>query len=127
MSYLGYPYQIKQASPVIDVEFDGDFIRVPEGTTTQRNNNIPIPLSGMFRFNSTENSFEGYNGEEWGSIGGVGRIDFVLADGVTESSFNTGVFPLYSETGVFTPICLLNKNVPFVLADGTVTHLRVKG
>lgn len=122
MSYLGYPFQIKQVS---NIELEGDYIKIPQGTTTQRDNNIPIPESGMFRFNSTENSFEGYNGTEWGNISGAGSIDLVSADGLTTLSLSTGTFPFYSEAGEFTPICLLDGNVPFVLADGTVTYLKV--
>lgn len=37
-----------------------------KGTTAQR----PTPVSGMLRFNTTDNKFEGYNGSAWGSIGG---------------------------------------------------------
>lgn len=37
-----------------------------KGTTAQR----PTPVSGMLRFNTTDNKFEGYNGTAWGSIGG---------------------------------------------------------
>jgi len=41
-------------------------ITVPVGTTGQR----PSPTSGMIRYNTTENSFEGYAAGAWGSIGG---------------------------------------------------------
>ena len=41
-------------------------ITVPVGTTGQR----PSPTSGMIRYNTTENSFEGYAAGQWGSIGG---------------------------------------------------------
>ena len=40
---------------------------VPVGTTAQRDG---TPTAGYFRFNSTTNSFEGYNGSTWGSVGG---------------------------------------------------------
>ena len=40
---------------------------IPVGTTAQRDGS---PATGMFRFNSTTSGFEGYNGSEWGSIGG---------------------------------------------------------
>ncbi len=39
---------------------------VPNGTTGQR----PSPSAGMIRFNSTTQTFEGYNGSSWGAIGG---------------------------------------------------------
>lgn len=41
-------------------------IRVPNGTTGQR----PSPTAGMIRYNTTENTFEGYAAGAWGSIGG---------------------------------------------------------
>lgn len=40
---------------------------IPTGTTAQRDGS---PATGMFRFNSTTSSFEGYNGSAWGSVGG---------------------------------------------------------
>ena len=40
---------------------------VASGTTAQRDGS---PSAGMLRFNSTDTSFEGYNGSAWGSIGG---------------------------------------------------------
>ena len=40
---------------------------LPSGTTAQRTGS---PATGALRFNSTDTSFEGYNGTEWGSIGG---------------------------------------------------------
>lgn len=41
---------------------------LPKGTTAQR----PTPTSGMFRFNTSTNQFEGYNGSAWGAVGGAG-------------------------------------------------------
>lgn len=40
---------------------------MPAGTTAQRTGS---PIAGALRFNSTDVSFEGYDGTEWGSIGG---------------------------------------------------------
>lgn len=40
---------------------------LPVGTTAQRSGS---PNSGMIRFNSELTTFEGYNGTEWGAIGG---------------------------------------------------------
>ena len=42
---------------------------IPVGTTGERDGS---PATGMFRFNSTTTGFEGYNGSEWGAIGGGG-------------------------------------------------------
>jgi hypothetical protein len=49
---------------------------VPSGTTTQRNA-ITTPAAGMFRFNTTDSQFEGYDGTEWGEIGGGGATLYV--------------------------------------------------
>lgn len=45
---------------------------VPKGTTVQR---PAVPESGMVRFNSTENAFEGYNGSYWLQLGGITSVD----------------------------------------------------
>ena len=47
---------------------------IPVGTTAQRD---ASPATGQLRFNSTDASFEGYDGTEWGSIGG-GAADGVF-------------------------------------------------
>ena len=41
-------------------------IRLPNGTTAER----PSPTAGMIRYNTSENTFEGYAAGAWGSIGG---------------------------------------------------------
>ena len=40
---------------------------IPAGTTGQQDGS---PAAGYLRFNTTDASFEGHNGTEWGSIGG---------------------------------------------------------
>ena len=42
---------------------------IPSGTTQQRDGS---PSAGFLRFNSTDTSFEGYDGSAWGAIGGGG-------------------------------------------------------
>ena len=44
-----------------------DAIIIPKGTTAERPTNS---TQGMLRYNTTDTSFEGYNGNEWGAIGG---------------------------------------------------------
>jgi hypothetical protein len=51
---------------------DGTFsgtgqVKLPAGTTAQRSGS---PISGMIRYNSSNNNFEGYANGAWGSIGG---------------------------------------------------------
>ena len=125
MSYLGYPYKIKQASPVIDVEFDGDYIKVPEGTTTQRDNNIPIPQSGMMRFNSTEEMFEGYDGIEWGTIGGGTNIDIVDSNN-TDVKLSLTALPVYDANGNYNPIMVYErKKISFLYNGSSNIYLEI--
>jgi hypothetical protein len=42
-------------------------LKIPVGTTVQR----PTPATGMIRYDSTLNEFQGYYASSWGSIGGV--------------------------------------------------------
>jgi hypothetical protein len=62
-----------------DIQGDGSFTRqtsgtgaiiTPTGTTLQR----PTPVTGHFRFNSETGEWEGYDGTEWGALGGGGGI-----------------------------------------------------
>lgn len=46
-------------------------IKVPVGTTGER----PTAATGMVRFNSSQSTFEGYNGAAWSSLGGVTDVD----------------------------------------------------
>ena len=64
-----------EASMIEDnVQLDGnESVGIPSGTTAQRNG-ITTPAAGMFRFNTTDSEFEGYDGTEWGSIGGGGGV-----------------------------------------------------
>ena len=61
---------IGTSTPAASLDIDAtDAIIVPKGTNTDRSA-ITTPESGMFRFNTTSNEFEGYDGTEWGAIGG---------------------------------------------------------
>jgi hypothetical protein len=51
------------------VIYDSKVFRPARLTTTERNA-IASPQNGMVIFNTTENSFEGYDGSEWGGLGG---------------------------------------------------------
>jgi hypothetical protein len=43
------------------------FMLIPKGTTAQR----PVsPVNGYMRYNTDTNQFEGYQGGEWGQLGG---------------------------------------------------------
>jgi hypothetical protein len=46
-------------------------IQIPVGTTADR----PIAVRGQIRYNTTDSTFEGYDGSNWGSLGGVKDVD----------------------------------------------------
>lgn len=50
-------------------------VKVPVGTTDER----PTEVTGQLRFNSTDATFEGYDGVEWGPIGGADETARTLA------------------------------------------------
>ena len=67
---IGQPVGTGDSVTFVDAEFTGTgAVELPEGTEAQRPG---TPATGMIRFNSDATSFEGYNGIEWGEIGGGG-------------------------------------------------------
>lgn len=85
---------ILDATPAVslDVGSATDAVHVPTGTTAQR----PTGAAGMFRYNSTENQFEGYSEGAWGEIGGGGAtidVDNFTGNGST-TAFTMGADPL---------------------------------
>ena len=61
-------------------------VKVPSGTTAQRDGS---PVNGMFRYNSTNEQFEGYQGGDWGAIGGGGGSNTFTADTFTGDGSTT--------------------------------------
>ena len=60
------------------------FMLIPKGTTAQR----PVsPVNGEIRYNTTTSQFEGYQGGEWGQLGGGatggGSDEVFVENGVT--------------------------------------------
>lgn len=73
-------------------------VQLPAGTTAQRPGSA---VNGMFRYNSTDNAFEGYAGGAWGAIAGGGGI--ALTDlSITTASAGTAALSYDNTTGVFT-------------------------
>lgn len=55
----------------LDAAFTGTgAVDLPAGTTAER----PAASQGMLRYNTTDSQFEGYDGVEWGAIGGGGDV-----------------------------------------------------
>jgi len=70
--------RISSSSQSITVNTTGAFT-IPVGNTAQR----PTAASGQIRFNSQQQSFEGYNGAGWSTLGGVRDVDgntYVIAE-----------------------------------------------
>lgn len=57
-------------------------LKLPVGTEGQR----PTAVQGMVRYNTTQNSFEGYDGSTWAGLGGGGTTDRITQ----ANSFNIG-------------------------------------
>ena len=72
----------KVSNSVLNLSGNTDALGLPKGTDAQR----PTPVAGMLRFNTETEGFEGYNGTEWGAIGGTGSTlvqDEFVGDGTT--------------------------------------------
>jgi len=61
-------------------------VKVPSGTTAQRDGS---PVNGMFRYNSSNQQFEGYQSGDWGAIGGGGGSNTFTADTFTANGSTT--------------------------------------
>lgn len=48
------------------VIYDDETVRVAVGSTAER----PTPVTGMLRFNTSDTTFEGYDGTKWESLSG---------------------------------------------------------
>ncbi len=80
-------------------------IQIPSGTTAQE---PATPATGMLRFNTDLDSFEGYNGTIWGGIGGAQAGGSIVTNkksvsvsytiDATENGFSVG--PVTIESGV---------------------------
>jgi hypothetical protein len=59
---------VQFSSSFVNPTFTGTgFMLIPKGTTAQR----PVsPVNGEMRYNTDTNQFEGYQGGEWGQLGG---------------------------------------------------------
>jgi hypothetical protein len=71
---------------------------VPSGTTAQRD---VSPNAGYLRFNTTDSSFEGYNGSTWGAIGGGGGGGTYTAQSTAPTSPSAGDEWWDTDSGVF--------------------------
>ena len=67
--------------------------RVPVGNESQRPSTEVV--TGLVRFNTTRSLFEGYDGSQWGSVGGVRDVDgntYLIAEASPAANDNTFYF-----------------------------------
>ena len=66
-------------------------LAIPSGTTAERG----IPIQGSIRFNTTTFTYEGYDGTNWGSLGGVKDVDqntYIIPETAPGANENTLFF-----------------------------------
>ena len=105
----------------LTVNGEGDFastgaVKIPVGTTAQR----PTDAAGKIRLNSTTNKFEGYDGTDWGQLGGGatgGGADqvFVENDQVVTANYTMPITKNASSTGPLT----VNSGVVVTISSGS--------
>ena len=77
-----YPYAGKK----VTITANSSLV-IPAGTTAQRG----VPAQGSIRYSSTLSSFEGYNGTNWTSLGGVKDVDgntYIIPESVPGANEN---------------------------------------
>ena len=101
-------------------------IDIAAGTTAQRPGS---PSSGMLRFNTSSNEFEGYNGSSWGEIGGSGGsgnadlLDIASSSGTGGGSatFNGSAYRFKLVTkGTSTAVTPVNAEILRVSINGVM-------
>lgn len=108
---------IGTTSPAVKLDVSAtDAVRVPVGTTAQR----PAGATGYLRFNSTNGVFEGYDGADWGTVGGGatgGGSDqvFYLNDQIVTTNYS---IPSGQNAGTFGPISI-NSGVTVTVPSGS--------
>jgi hypothetical protein len=84
---------------------------IPSGTEAQR----PTPATGQLRFNTDATSFEGYNGTEWGAIGGGATSDAIYENSATIAENITIVT---GRNGMSTGPITINSGVTVTVESG---------
>ena len=84
---------------------------IPSGTEAQR----PTPATGHLRFNTDATSFEGYNGTEWGSIGGGATSDAIYENSATIAE---NITIATGRNGMSTGPVTINSGVTVTVSSG---------
>lgn len=98
-------------------------VQIPVGSDAQR---PIIPQSGMIRFNSTVNQYEGYNGTYWIQLGGVSDVDrntYIIPESFPGANDNTIYFYTNGQLAARLNSSLFNVNklvVDNIEIDGNI-------
>jgi hypothetical protein len=84
---------------------------IPTGTEAER----PTPATGHLRFNTDATSFEGYNGTEWGSIGGGATSDAIYENSAT---ITENITIVTGRNGMSTGPITINSGVTVTVESG---------
>jgi hypothetical protein len=96
--------------------FDGtQAVLLPKGNNTTDRPGTPV--SGMLRYNTTINEFEGYNGTAWASVGGS-----AISNDTTTA---TDLFPAYLNATTGTAATVFTSNAQYLFKPST-GELKVK-
>jgi hypothetical protein len=98
---------------------------IPKGTSQQRPG---TPISGMLRFNTTENYFEGYNGSNWiplGLVTDIARTTYIKAEATPGAGDKTLYFYANnSQVATLTDTAFTTNRADignFVITSNTIT------
>ena len=96
--------------------FDGtQAVLIPKGNNTTERPGTPV--SGMLRYNTTINEFEGYNGTAWASVGGSAISN--------DTSTATDLFPTFVDATTGTALEIFTSNAQYLFKPST-GELKVK-
>ena len=114
---------INSTTPLTTLDVGGTAsIKVPVGTTAERPGS---PVRGFVRFNTDLNTFEGYNGTEWGGLGGAAEKDTAVSttSATTCESFAVSTHRSATITAQITQGSNYQVGKYVVIHDGTTATL----
>ena len=100
-------------------------LRVPLGTEAQRPSTQVT--TGLIRFNTTRSQFEGYDGSQWGSVGGVRDVDgntYLVAE--TTPGAGENIFYFYNNGTNSTRLSLSTLELDTVRTISTIFNANKK-
>jgi hypothetical protein len=100
-----------QAGTVLKTSTTGSAV-VPSGTTAEQDGS---PQTGYLRFNTTDSSFEGYDGSAWGSIGGGATADAIYEN---SSLISNNITIATGRNGMSTGPISVDAGVTVTVSDG---------